>query len=285
MIEFKQWSFSVERRNRFARKTMIGKTFDEYPTKPEEALEVDGIVFSVNRDEIKDVKQLPNFLAMVPNLKSVILPIDWLSKINIPEKIEELSLREPVYSDDNQKWPDNLKFDNLKHLSIPALYFPYEINLEEFTSLESIEYNFEKEKNNKVLLAIGKLPNIKKVVINYGRKFDLFTPFENSNIEYLRLWSCPNKKISFENIIKLPKLKILEINYITVELDCNLLLELKYLEVLKLDNVNKIINIEALLKHEKIKHLSICDCKKPFSKTNKELFLNHGFESLDIDYA
>ncbi|WP_452227755.1 MULTISPECIES: hypothetical protein [unclassified Lacinutrix] len=286
MTEFKQWSFSVERRNRFARETMLGKTFEEYPTEEEDILEVDGVIFSIHGDEISEIKELPSFLNRLPNLKSVRLPIDWLSKIDIPTSIEELILTKQVYSKQNiEKWSENLKFNTLKHLSVPELLHPYEINLRELTSLESIEYDFTVEKKNEKLLAIAELPNLKELTINYGKKWDLFTPLENSNIENLRLLGCTGKKIALENIVKVKKLKKLELVYYRLELDCNLFLELKNLESLELVDNNKIINIEALLKHKNLKHLSVSSCKKPFSEKDKELFLSHGFESLDIDYA
>ncbi len=286
MIQFKQWYFSIEKEDGFAKKTMLGKTFDEYPIGQQKNLEVDGVIFSIEDDEIDEINELPSFLSMLPNLKSVGLPIDWLAKVNIPKSIEVLNLYNQVYSHHNkEKWPENLKFDTLKHLSVPELLHPYEINLRELTSLESIEYDFTVEKKNEKLLAIAELPNLKELTINYGKKWDLFTPLENSNIESLRLLGCTGKKIALENIVKIKKLKKLELVYYRLELDCNLFLELKNLESLELVDNNKIINIEALLKHKNLKHLSVSNCKKPFSKKDKELFLNHGFESLDIDYA
>lgn len=286
MTKLKQWYFSVEEEDTFPKKTMIGKSFEEYPSTQAEFQEIDEVIFSIDIDDIDEVEELPDFLIMLPNLKRIGIPIDWLDKIKIPENIIELRLFSQVYSYDNEEsWPKYLKLLNLKHLSIPELTKPYNIPLKDFVSLESIEYDFAAEKDNTKIIDIASLPNIKKVIINQAKNMSIFSPFINKNIINMELFACTGKKLSIENLSKLKSLEKIRINNISVELDCNLLLKLEKLEVLEILNIKNVTNIKTLLNHKKLKSLYVINCKNSFSNVDKELFYNHSFQFLDIEYS
>lgn len=258
MTQLKQWYFSVEEEDTFPSETMVGKTFEEYPTTEKEFEEIDEVIFSIDIDEMEEIEELPNFLTKLPNLKSIGIPIDWLDEIEIPKNLLELRLFGQVYSyGKKEKWPIDLKFHSLKHLSVPELVKPYEISITDFSTLESIEYDFAAEKNNAKIIEIAKLPRLKRVVVNQAKNMDVFSPFENTGMTSLELFACTGKKLPVENIVKLKKLKDLKINNISVELDCNLLLQLEELEKLTLLNIRNITNIEALLRHKKLKYLYV----------------------------
>jgi hypothetical protein len=207
MIQLKQWYFSVEEEeNTSLSDTTVFKTFEEYPKTEIEFEQINEVIFSVDIDEVDEIEELPLFLKKLPNLKTVGLPIDWLDKIDIPENLSELHLFNQVFSYENkEQWPIGLKLNHLRHLSIPELVKPYEINISDFTTLKSIEYDFVAEKDNTKLLEIAKLPNLEKVIINQAKNMDVFSPFENTKINNLELFACTGKKVPIEFVTKLKK--------------------------------------------------------------------------------
>lgn len=247
---------------------------------------IKSITFSVDSSDEGKLKEFPGFIGELPNLKSLTIPIDWLSEIEVPLNIEVLNLSPPVSKFDGQhQWPSGLILNDLKYLAIPELVKPYIFNVQCFQNIEWIDYDLAPEKNTNKINELSRLNNLKHLIFRHAKNLDIFPIFFDHKIETLELFACTGKSFSIEKAIELKGLKSLYINNISVVFDCHALLELAELEELSLLNVKNVINVESLLEHKRIEAISIKSCGNPFKETGKDAFFEKGYGSLVIDCA
>ncbi|MCC9020629.1 hypothetical protein [Flavobacterium lipolyticum] len=279
----KNWYFSIEKQD-FGGNVEYRQYLD-FPNE-DEYLDIKSITFSITSNDEERITKYPEFIGKLLNLKSLIIPIDWLDKIEIPANIEVLKLNSPVSNFDSQhELPNNLILNNLKYLSISELAKPCLFNVVSFPNIEWIDYDLAPEKNTNRIFELSKLSNLRHLIFGHAKNLDVFPYFINHKIETLELFACIGKNFPIEKIVHFKTLKSLYINNISVVFDCNILLELEELEELYLLNIKNVINVEKILEHNKINRISIKACGNPFKKIGKNSFFEKGYSSLAIDYA
>lgn len=277
------WYFSIEKQD-FGGNVEYRQYLD-FPNE-NEYLDIRSITFSITSSDEDKIKEYPNFIAKLLNLKSLTIPIDWLDKIEIPLNIEVLKLNSPVSNFDGQhKWPSDLILKDLKYLVIPELVKPYLFNVSNFPNIEWIDYDLAPEKNTNRISKLSKLNNLKHLIFGHAKNLDIFPFFFDHKIETLELFACIGKSFPIEKIIGFKSLKSLYINNISVVFDCAILLDLEELEELNLLNIKNVINVEKILEHKKINTILIKACNNPFKQIGKNVFFEKGYNSLDINYA
>ncbi|OMQ13490.1 hypothetical protein [[Flexibacter] sp. ATCC 35103] len=277
------WYFSIEKQD-FGGNVEYRQYLD-FPNE-NEYLDIKSITFSITSSDEDKIKEYPNFIGKLLNLKSLTIPIDWLDKIEIPLNIEVLKLTSPVSNFDGQhKWPSDLIFKNLKYLVIPELVKPYLFNVLNFPNIEWIDYDLAPEKNTNRVNELSKLNNLKHLIFGHAKNLDIFPFFFDHKIETLELFACIGKNFPIEKIIGFKSLKSLYINNISVVFDCAILLDLEELEELNLLNIKNVINVEKILEHKKINKILIKACNNPFKQIGKNAFFEKEYNSLDINYA
>lgn len=277
------WYFSIEKQD-FGGNTVY-RQYNDFPDE-KEYLEIKSITFSINSNDENQIDKKPEFLEKLLNLKSLTIPIDWLTEIYIPINIEVLKLTSPIKNFNNQhEFPDGLILNDLKYLSIPELVKSYVFNAANFPNLEWLDYDLAPDKNTNNLIEFSKLKGIKHLVFNHSKKLDIFPIFYEHKIESLELFACIGKEFMIDKILGYQNLKSLYINNISVVFDCSILLNLENLEELNLLNIKKVVNTDALLKHKNLKKLHVKYCSNPFKEIGKDVFINNGFESLEINFA
>lgn len=279
----KNWYFSIEKQD-FGGNVEY-REYCDFPTE-DEYLGIRSITFSINSSDEDKVKEFPQFIENLRNLKSLTIPIDWVNKVEIPQTIEALNLSSPVSKFDSQhQWPSNLIFQKLKYLTIPELVKPYLFNALSFPNLEWIDFDLSPEKNTNKIGELSKLNHLKHLIFGHAKNLDIFSTFYGQKIETLELFACTGKSFSIEKIAELKNLKSLYINNISVVFDCDVLLELEELEELNLINIKNVINVEKILEHRKLSKILIKSCGNPFRKIGKSIFSEKGYSSLVIESA
>jgi len=279
----KHWYISVTKEN-FG-DDIEYRTMKNLPAKTEYS-DIRYLSFAWHPRNEAERKFIPHFIADLPDLKSLKLPIDWLNKINVPPNLQVLLLTAPVGTyDTSLSFPSDLHFDSLKYLAVPELVKPYKIDLAKFNSLEWIEYDLQAEKKENVLAELAGLKNLKHLIFNHAKNFDVFRPFQEHAIETLELFACTGKTFPADRVVQLKKLKSIYINNIAVPFDCSWLLELPDLKEVNFLNLKKITNVPEILKHPAIDMLNIKFCNDPFKGIPKENFLRRGFKELEIRFA
>jgi len=227
----------------------------------------------------------PSFISKLSNLKTLELPIDFIESgefANINRNIQTLFLYEQCAFDNQYVWNEKIILNNLLFLSVPELTYLFKVPVQCFPRLEWIDFDLEADKKGVSLFDFAEFENLKHLCFSHAKNLDVFSPFQDKDIESLFIYAATGKKFPIENICALKSLKYLKINNIKVPFDCLLLKSLPYLEEVDLMNINTLTNVDALLEIPALKSLTIKFCGKSVENVDKEKFINAHFQILNI---
>lgn len=238
--------------------------------------------------------QFPDFLNDLTELEYLSIPFPLVTVLNkeiIPQNVNFLMLannyKYSSFFDDTKVRTSDPVFLTLKGLGFIGDYDNSgRCSLLNFdvTILRNLEFlRCYLDRKGTVLGEIKKMKNLIFLELTYVYGFDIFSSI-GSNLRILSITSA-NRQFKLENINKLPRLEILQLNGVKGEIDCSVFNDLPELKEILIYNSKYITNITKLLECKNLKSLEIINCKNPFNKEEKALFQNHGFERIDIDYS
>jgi hypothetical protein len=213
------------------------------------------------------------------------LPIDFIQDKqfdNINKNIQALVLYEQCDLNRQYTWNEKIVLPNLLYLSIPELLYTFKIPLYCFPKLEWISFDLQADKKGVSLHEFAEFKNLKHLIFSHAKNLDIFSPFQNKNIESLFIYAATGKKFPIEKIEMLQALKYLKINNIKVPFDCSLLKSLPHLVEIDLMNIDMVTNIESLLEIPTLKSLTIKYCRKSIENIDEKIFINAPFQILNI---
>jgi hypothetical protein len=155
------------------------------------------------------------------------------------------------------------------------------INIEQFSNIEY--FSTVLDSKDKIIERISILENLKHLDISNivsSTILDYLTKIKLESLSISNLFADFN----FENLEKIQSIEILKINNSKSIFDCAILKKLPLLKEVSLLGIKKIINTDVLLEIKTLKNLTIINSANKMKKVDKNNFINHGFDILNIDY-
>jgi len=155
---------------------------------------------------------------------------------------------------------------------------------EQFPQLVYIDTMLEGDDSTTILEKIHTFPHLEYISLNGIKNAPVLSHIRQDQTKSLFLGET-KAAFDFQQLKDFPKLELLSIRESKAIFDCAYISELPALTELLLIGVKKVLNVEQLLEMKSLKYLTIMDSGGPIKKKMKPLFLEYGFEELDIEFA